>query len=144
MAFIELQEMMARAISFEKQMATFYGSVLSRVTVESSRKTIERLVAEEGKHALKLMEFRPHLPGAGVIQFPPDMPALPSPDDFLASGSDVAALLKAAIKLEQEAEGFYGRLADASPAGSVRELFTALRNFEKGHIDLLTRELAYL
>ncbi len=144
MAYIELQEMVARAVSFEKQMASFYGSVLGKVTAETSRKTLERLIAEEGKHAVKLMEFRPNLPGPGVIQFPPDMPALPSPEEFLAGGSDVASLLKAAITLEQEAEGFYGRLAEASPVGPVRELFIALRNFEKGHIDLLTRELAYL
>ena len=67
-----------------------------------------------------------------------------SAEDFLAQGADAASLLKSAIELEKEAEGFYGRLAEPAPPGSVRELFTALRNFEFGHIDLLTRELTYL
>lgn len=144
MAIIELQEMMARAISFEKQMATFYGQVLGKLHSDAGRKTLERLIAEEGKHALKLMEFRPNMPGPGLIQFPPDMPTPPSPEAFVAQGTDMTALLKSAIELEKQAEGFYARLAETSPAGPVRELFLALRNFEYGHIDLLTRELTYL
>jgi rubrerythrin len=143
MSFHELRDILDLAIGFELKTAAFYRSLMPLFPAGPRRETVEALVRQEEGHARQLTEFKGSMTQVGFLQtgFTLDLPPLPEP--HVIAGLSTLQMIQLALEVERWGVEVYGRMAERAPNEVIRDFFAALRRFEQGHIDLLTRELAY-
>ena len=133
-----LREVLEVATGFEASARDFYTALIPRVS-KNIRYLVEELAAEEQGHFDLFSELavRPDL--AEQIQLEIERPASDSkfsdclhlPD--LGENPDDQTVLQYAMGREHAAMTHYGELANTTPEGPIRDLFTFLASEETKH-----------
>jgi len=133
-----LQEILNTASQFELTAFTFYDALKDKVG-KNLRPLVEELTQEEQHHFTLFQELakQPEVQAliADKIRIPPndhcfsDYIQLPRLEDF----ADDQSILQYALGREQAAMEQYSALAEETPPGAIRDLFTYLAQEELEH-----------
>jgi len=143
-------QIVRRALETERRGHRFYARAAERTSDVKARRMFEQLARDEHYHE-ELIEdlYRDLLVGEGAedgaeAQAFPIFAGVHPQEDLLAGMDDEAAVLRAAVEVEERARDFYGRAADRLGPGRAREVFLDLREMEEGHVRLLQAELDFV
>lgn len=133
-----LREVLEVATGFEASARDFYTALIPRVS-KNIRYLVEELAAEEQGHFDLFSELAARADLAEQIKAEIERPASDSkfsdclhlPD--LGENPDDQAVLQYAMGREHAAMTHYGELANTTPEGPIRDLFTFLASEETKH-----------
>ncbi len=137
-------EVVGMAIRSEEDAAKFYGHISRMIENDLVRAKYEHLAREEAGHRKMLVSLYKEMTGSeGSPETIPGDPQTaeggPIPEDIADS---LEGLLRLAVKREQKAHEFYGRAAERAKDLSGRRILEYLSDVEKGHQEMLEKELA--
>jgi rubrerythrin len=141
--YLDLEELIDLSIRYEKDNAQYYRDILAYITDGRRRALIQSLIKQEEEHQNKLKAFKGNMEKAGFVQFPPEIKFSAPRTGGGFEHISYYDLVRHAIEIEKLTFDFYESAASESPRGPVKELFDALSNFERSHIEILKRELTY-
>ncbi len=133
-----LEEILETALGFEATARDFYAELAGRVS-KPLRELVEELAEEEKEHYRLFSELKANPDIAGALKELVERPAedhrfsdfIQKPD--LGEAPDDQAILQYALAREDAAAKQYAALAQSTPEGPVRDLFTHLAKEELAH-----------
>nr|WP_206205703.1 ferritin family protein [Thermococcus sp. CX2] len=134
------------AIKAEIGAKKFYKSLAENMDMEALEEKVKWLAREEEKHEKFLRELYANMfPGEEVV-FPKEHigPELKPVARELHKVEDIIDLVRWAMKAEEIAAEFYGRLEDMVDTEEKKRLMRYLSNMERGHYYTLKAEYELL
>ena len=144
MPYKTVDQILELAKDAEDQARQFYEQAASLVQEERAETLLRDLALEEKKHFEMLETFDPGVTGRTIVPFEPRL--VVKFEDALAElavGSSPEDVCELALKREEAMIAFYGQIARSVDSDTVSELFSSLRTYELGHIDLVNATCAY-
>ncbi|MFQ5809708.1 MAG: ferritin family protein [Armatimonadota bacterium] len=146
------------ALQLEDNGRAFYMKVAAATEDAMGKKIFRQLAREEIDHKRLLETELARLHAAGVRE--PERPEGPSDLNAATAASGIfpalrdawqigegagdADALRVAVGSEENATGFYSKMAEESPEAETRAMYEQLAEMEEGHRKLLQWELDYV
>ena len=141
-----LEDLLGMAIKAEIGARRFYESLAGRIEIEELKRKIEWLAGEEKKHEELLRGIYANtFPGKEIV-FPKEHigPELQPVARELRDVGDIVDLIRWAMKAEEIAAEFYGRIEEMVESEDRKRLMRYLSDMEKGHYYTLRAEYELL
>ena len=151
---LAVKEALDIALDFERKVRDHYAKGSERILDPQGKKVFAALAKEEQGHVDYLESHLAKLAATGTVGDHKLKSMLPAPEWVREAearhrqtamirriaGEDELGLLKEAVKLENDASGFYHDLVRRLPEGE-RPLFEQFLNIEDGHLAIVQGEL---
>jgi rubrerythrin len=140
-----LKVILERAIEFEEKAYRFYESLLSIEAVSSARELLQKLMAGELQHRMKLEEAQLRGDASKMKLEKPveleNVEELTVQWPGIHAGSSKEDILAIALKKEKDAHSLYQKLENKSHLKGIKELFGLLARQEAQHMQWIRSEM---
>ena len=152
---MEIKEILVQAIKGEIEGRELYKVAAERTEDRKGKEVLNYLAEEEDKHYEALSKMYQDLSEGRKVEMPDlgkpfsfDEPKSPIfSRDFIKRIKDKhfeMSALSIGLRLEMDAFRFYDKAAEKVDNPKLKEMFKKLSSWERGHYDMLQREIDYL
>lgn len=140
MSYKTFREAIAFAVSRESEEAGFYELFAGKAEKPATKAMFEALAAEEHKHQAMLEELKPERL-SGTLDKRIDVSEPRSSAARFDPAMDFVAVLRMGIQREEESIALYQNMSREAAEPTLKKLFSALVEQERGHRAKLQDEL---